>query len=92
MSVNVSATDEQTSLQARIVVSLSYVQALRREIEAGRVSMTMLDDYLERLEGHLRMVESSQAIATDAISSGSVDATTIVGDDDMLISEYAARP
>lgn len=90
MSVRATATDEHTDAQARIVVSLNYVQVLRREFQAGRLSSTMIENYLARLEAHLLEAERNTAAVV-----GSNDDEPMVRlhftDDDRLISERASR-
>ena len=58
-------SDDSASTRARVIVSLNYVQVLRREIEAGRISQTMFEDYLARLESHLLNIERSSLVASD---------------------------
>jgi len=81
-----STVDDPTSAQARVIVSLNYVQVLRREIEAGRLSPMMLEDYLARLEFHLIEVERISANVSNMhpVRHGEVVPS---GVEDRLISE-----
>jgi hypothetical protein len=90
MSVRVSTTDEQTSAQARLVVSLNYVQTLRRELALGQLDPIMFEDYLARLEGHLLKVEHTTA-ALAGSQLGPWPIADSVVNEDMLLSEDVLR-
>lgn len=90
MSVHINTTDEQTSAQARIVVSLNYVQTLRRELASGRLDPVMFEDYLARLESHLLKVERNAAVLAGSQPGPGQIADSVVNED-MLLSEEVSR-
>jgi hypothetical protein len=90
MSVRVSTTEEQTNAKARLVVSLNYVQTLRRELASGRLDPIMFEDYLGRLEAHLLKVEHSASGLTGSEHSAWPIADS-VSNEDMLLSEDVLR-
>ena len=90
MSIRGITSEEQASAQARIVVSLTYVQTLRRELEAGRLSPAMFEDYLARLESHLIEVERNSALFAAKPTQHLIAEPTGV-DEDMLVSEHISH-
>jgi hypothetical protein len=90
VSVRGGYSDESTTAHARIVVSLSYVQTLRRELQAGRLNTLMVEDYLERLEGHLVEAERNSAVFASAFPGPGSHDTPDDGND-IMISEHLSR-
>ena len=82
-------SDDSASTRARVIVSLNYVQVLRREIEAGRVSQSMFEDYLARLECHLLNIERSSLVASGGASEW-WEAEAPIHVEDRLVSERIA--
>jgi hypothetical protein len=86
MRVEDRTSVDPDSVRARVLVSISYVQRLRREAESGRLSMAVVEEYLARLERHLVAVERCATYATDD-PLGSGMRATVAGIEDRLIAE-----
>jgi len=81
---------EADSVQARVIVSLTYVQALLREFEAGQLDSATLENYLVRIECHLHQIECSSAIFHDN-GADQRDAGAHYVVEDILISERVTQ-
>ena len=75
---------DPVNLQARVVVSLSYVKTLRSEVETGRINAAVLEDYLERLEAHLLEVERDSARLMRAGESADSPLASGTGEDRLI--------